>query len=294
MLSGDNGILQRATDAKQNSERAEAKEQAQMDIMAYIADKTANHQDASLDDTKVKGILTGKSYVKTANDTNFTTAKGEYVIPYSELYTANDLINDTPLMTTLPEGTYTQGQIVTVEGEDFFVLEDQGNTVKLLAKYCLNREGTAQVNEGSSTYGRGFSKTSYWTMDLSDAFDLQSSSMIANALQDGEVSEGIPNAVIAAQNYGTAKGVIKGRLMTKEEANILDSAGSKMKKILLGNWKFYDNLGDIPVDGSLCFWLGDAFSVYYINSVSLEYGVSYSGYDAPAPGIRPVLIISKS
>ena len=78
--------MHRATDAKQTSERAEAKEQAQMDIMAYIADKIANHQDASLDDTKIQEILSDdKSYVKTANATSFITAKGEYEIPYSEL-----------------------------------------------------------------------------------------------------------------------------------------------------------------------------------------------------------------
>lgn len=97
MLSGDNSILQKATDAKQTSERAEAKEQAQMDIMAYIADKTANHQDASLDDTKVKEILSdNKSYVKVAGDTSFTTAKGEYEIPYSELYAATETTPTTP------------------------------------------------------------------------------------------------------------------------------------------------------------------------------------------------------
>lgn len=78
--------MQKATDAKQISERAEAKEQAQIDIMAWITDKTANHQDASLDDSKVKDILTGKSYVKEAKASSFITAKGEYEIPYSELY----------------------------------------------------------------------------------------------------------------------------------------------------------------------------------------------------------------
>ena len=87
MLSGDNGILQKATDAKQTSERAEAKELAKIDIMAWITDKTANHQDASLDDEKVKEILSdNKSYVKEAKETSFITSKGEYEIPYSELY----------------------------------------------------------------------------------------------------------------------------------------------------------------------------------------------------------------
>ena len=96
MLSGDNTILQKATDAKQTSERAEAKEQAQMDIMAYIADKTAKHQYTSLDDTKVKEILSdNKSYVKTANDSSFITAKGEHTILYSELYDSSKTNNIT-------------------------------------------------------------------------------------------------------------------------------------------------------------------------------------------------------
>lgn len=87
MLSGDNSILQKTTEAKQTSERAEAKEQAKIDIMAWITDKTANHEDASLDDTKVREILNdNKSYVKEAKESSFITAKGEYEILYSELY----------------------------------------------------------------------------------------------------------------------------------------------------------------------------------------------------------------
>lgn len=96
MLSGDNGVLQRATDAKQTSERAEAKEQAQIDIMDWITDKTANHQNASLDDSKVKDILTDKSYVKEAKESSFITAKGDYEILYSELYTATETTPATP------------------------------------------------------------------------------------------------------------------------------------------------------------------------------------------------------
>ena len=110
MLSGDNSILQKATTAKQTSERAEAKEQAQMDIMAYIADKTAKHQDASLDDEKIKEILSdNKSYVKEAGDISFTTKKGEYVIPYSELYQSKTSTNndddDTTVDTEYPYRT---------------------------------------------------------------------------------------------------------------------------------------------------------------------------------------------
>ena len=101
MLSGDNGILQKATDAKQTSERADAKEQAQMDILAWITDKTSNHEDASLDDTKVREILNdNKSYVKEAKESSFITSKGEYEIPYSELYTAKETIPTNPIPTS--------------------------------------------------------------------------------------------------------------------------------------------------------------------------------------------------
>ena len=96
MLSGDNSILQKATDAKTNTERADAKEQAQLDILAWQSDKISKNENSELNDTVIQGILTGKSYVKTANTTSFITVKGEYEIPYSELYTkSNDLGRNT-------------------------------------------------------------------------------------------------------------------------------------------------------------------------------------------------------
>ena len=49
-----------------------------------------------MNDEKIKEILTGKTYVKTTNDTNFVTAKGEYEIPYSELYTTTESTPSTP------------------------------------------------------------------------------------------------------------------------------------------------------------------------------------------------------
>ena len=317
MLSGDNSILQKATDAKQTSERAEAKEQAQMDIMAYIANKTANHQNVSLDDEKVKEILSdNKPYVKEAGDTSFTTKKGEYVIPYSELYTASD----TPQTATLPTGTYTAGQEVTVGGEKFFVLEDLGSTVKLLAKYCLNRTGTAQTDASATydgknstiSYGRGFSKTNYWSSAFSgNPFDLQSNAMITAAQDDGDLENGLQNAVLTAQSYGVLKGC-SGRLMTYEEASTIKSNGTDlMKKIFYGKWTDSDGISGAPTDGFLRYWLGHAMfsgnepvnesatqppEVY--NVLGDYYGVGniyknlYSNDNWC--GVRPVLTISKS
>ena len=100
MLAGDNSILQKATTAKTSSERAEAKEQAQIDIMAWIINKTSKNEDSTLDDSKVKDILTGKSYVESADTTSFTTKKGRYIVPYSELYKATETTPVVPTPTT--------------------------------------------------------------------------------------------------------------------------------------------------------------------------------------------------
>ncbi len=148
MLSGDNSILQKATDAKTSSERAEAKEQAQMDIMAYIADKTAKHQDASLDDEKIKEILSdNKSYVKVAGDTSFTTTKGEYEIPYSELYKTIAKVEDVE-----PVDPSAYGCKVTNyrEGEDWEILYQGAVEEGGESRIYLIMSETTEVGGGSN------------------------------------------------------------------------------------------------------------------------------------------------
>ena len=180
MLAGDNSILQKSTEAKRTTERAEAKEQAQMDIMAYIADKTANHQDASLDDTKVKGILTGKSYVKTANATSFITAKGEYEIPYSELYTVSDKTPTVSNITGIDYGTgktattIDVGEDFTIGSESFRVLStDKSTQIVAVAHYniTLDTEEPVQITDGNDSSHRtkfANSENKYWTTGQDD------------------------------------------------------------------------------------------------------------------------------
>ena len=86
LVLGNNGIVTKAKQGRKETERASAIEQAKMDIMAWVTDKTSKNEESTLNDEKVQEILTGKSYVKTANATSFITVKGEYEIPYSEIY----------------------------------------------------------------------------------------------------------------------------------------------------------------------------------------------------------------
>ena len=287
LVLGDDGIMQKARNAKTNTEISEAKELAKMDIMDWITDKTINNQDTSLDDAKVKGILTGKSYVKEAKASSFITTKGEYEIPYSELYTASNTIS----ATTLPARTYTAGEEVELGGEKFFVLEDDGINVKLLSKYCLSMTENIQVTKDvrRANYGRSFASTNYWSSDFtSDPFDLQGAYLENHPLASSETEAN--NAIMKAQSYGIAKGAI-GRLMTYEEANAIQTGNdTTMKNILWGKW----NDDTQPAERHLNWWLGSAKSTQYVSVVYGEYSVLGSQSTNTVFGVRPVLIVSKS
>ena len=94
---GNRSIIEKSAEAKQISEIEEAKELARLDIMAWVSVRIENKQDTKLRNSDVQGILDGKSYVKEAKETSFTTAKGEHDIPYSEIATISDGTGDVSL-----------------------------------------------------------------------------------------------------------------------------------------------------------------------------------------------------
>ena len=91
-LTGENGILTRANEAKEKTEIASVKEQAQLDIVNWIAERLENGEDTTLDDATIKNIIetanasnTNKYYKELQSD-KIITPSG-YEILYSELYT---------------------------------------------------------------------------------------------------------------------------------------------------------------------------------------------------------------
>ena len=120
MLTGENGILTQANNSKQVTERAEAKERAQLDVAAYVADEKAKGRSGELNDSIIKGILTGKDYVSEAKDSSFISKKGNHEIPYSELYGTGSSENPGGGTGNKPEtdenGIYKENS--TVNGEE--------------------------------------------------------------------------------------------------------------------------------------------------------------------------------
>ncbi len=122
-LTGENGLLTKATTAKEKTEIEDAKEQAKIDIATEIAERIEAGQSTDLSDADIKQILTNKDYVKEAKDTSFTTKKSGYEILYSDLY--NSLKGNQPPIPErnqppIPEGFYYVGGTI----EEGFVISD--------------------------------------------------------------------------------------------------------------------------------------------------------------------------
>ena len=93
-LTGDNGLLNKAGEAKEQTEVAEVKDRAQLDILDWQADQLKDNNDATLNDDIVKGILDGKDYISGFNEEDLENIKviteNGYEFPISDLYDKED------------------------------------------------------------------------------------------------------------------------------------------------------------------------------------------------------------
>lgn len=286
MLSGDNSILSRAAEVKKQTDEKSVLERVKIAYGGAI--------------TRANGNYSGYEFEKILKEElnkEFTTymleLENERVKIDNKYYEFSGEILDEKDI-TIPAGTYNTGQEIVFRGENFFVLEDKGNTVKLLAKYCLNKEGTAQVNLAQNEIGRKFSNTNYWSNDFTNSpFNLQTEEMITKAEKDGKIQVNdveIDNASITARKYGKLKKVT-GKLMTIEEANeIQDGENTTIKNIMWGKW----NGSDAPTNGYYMFWLGDAIDQNNIYAVVGNFNsIANGGYSFPIVGVRPVIIVKE-
>ena len=90
MLSGNNGILQRATEAKEYSERATIIENAKIDVLSKITENKGNDlQESQLKDVLKKYFINSEIPEELPNDLStlkLTTLNNNYKIKVSEIY----------------------------------------------------------------------------------------------------------------------------------------------------------------------------------------------------------------
>ena len=235
------GLFEKAKDAKQKSENAQAEENATLEN--YIA--------------QIDEITGGK---KTDSEQSTYTA-------------------------------YNVGDEVRIGTESFYVIEASDantETVKLLAKYNLNKAGTKQApNANFGDTACAFSSSNYWSSETTYPLNLNN-----YTIPDGKTS-----SITTANTYATTCGATKGRLLTKEKADALKSkidngedSDGKIAKMLLGQ-------ENTQSDGNyLCYWLGSAYDHNFVWVVSGDEGPFYI-FDFEKDlgfGVRPVIEISKS
>ena len=253
MLSGDNGILQKATTAKENTDNSQIQERINLAYHSSLVDGEGKVTEESLE-SELK-----KEFNKTTLDEGWldkTSVEGKWKITIDDVSLNVPAGKETPPEPiTLPVGTYTAGQEVTCGGEQFFVIADDGNSVRLLAKYCLSKTENKQLTRDATTsdYGITFSNTKYWSSinGITYPYNLQSTEGLTQLANTNEENVN-NNAILKAQEYGTSKG-LTGRLMTKEEADaIYNGSDNTMKNILFGRW----DVETSPINGYLKFWIG--------------------------------------
>lgn len=175
MLSGDNGILQRATDAKVKTEKAQIIEKAQTDILGQQAENKGTNitkgQLAKILNTYFKPTVETSipDKISTTNDLVLKTLDDKYNINLSQIYTGSfekeqakwTYNHDTQTVTngtlTLNIGDYINDTETTVEGFDgkWRVLgEENGQLLLVTATYYApfaedTTNGIARSSSGS-------------------------------------------------------------------------------------------------------------------------------------------------
>ena len=175
------------------------------------------------------------------------------------------------------------GDEVTVGGEQFYLLEWSNNcdTATLISKFNLNKVGTKQQNATYTETACVFSSTNYWKSSFtSSPFNINDFIGYTSTDVIGKV-----------KSYGRSKSAISSRLLSYEEAKLLEEKMKTNTKID----EMYRGTSE-TANGYFNYWLGTAGSD---NGIWCVYGSDGSignvGFDNTRSfGIRPVIICLKS
>ena len=119
-LTGENGILTRASEASKQTEIASVKEQVQLDIVNWVSEELENGREGTISDWEdIKNILdeanpnTENRYYVDVTEEGIETPNG-YIVPIEEFYTSN---------TDEGETSETIGEAINIEKYGYIVPE---------------------------------------------------------------------------------------------------------------------------------------------------------------------------
>ena len=324
-LTGENGILTRTSDAKEQTEIASVKEQAQLDITNWVADKMKNGEDATVNTPeKVQEILEAvnqnneNKYYKGFTDTGITTTN-EYEVPYEELYTTDTTGEVTEVTAAnygdkvdyVSKGDSSLIWRIFYDDEDYVYLisskSDGSNTVESCQ---LNQyPGSTKAYSGSADITDSFlqSLNSQWFDMVKDAPTRNSNAKAIAYLMDQDVwdeykdSEGNASYAIGGPTLELFMNSYNKSEETTNEIEITDCTSTGYSENTSGDWLLETFNNGIYNNGTGSYWwLASPRSggniVFLVNGSSgyLDYSAVGSSTAYSSRGLRPIVIIPKS
>ena len=333
-LTGQNGILTRASDAKEQTEIASVKEQAQLDIANWVADKMKNGEDAAVNTPeKVKEILetanlnNENKYYKELQTDKIITPSG-YEILYEELYTNSTTVGEVTEVTAANYGDKVDGYISQKEKDEginliWRIFYDDDNYVYLISS---KEDGSNTVDSCQLNQYPGSTKTYNGSEDIkntdTDGF-LQSlnsqwfaalngtPSTIGNAkavayLMDQDVwdeykdSEGNAAYAIGSPTlelYANSYNKTSIANSREHQIEIIDCTSIGYSENTSSGWLSTEFNNGIYNNGSSSYWwLASPSSSLsnYVFHVNGYNGLLNNYYVDDSNGLRPIVIIPKS
>ncbi len=290
MISSQDGILGKATTAKDTQKNATELERVKLAVQSALIDGQGTIDIADTTGT-AKGSLK-KALIEEFGSTSslvtgYTAGKvtiGEKQYSVKSTGAVAEIKVQWTLTTDSGETGLSVGDLITSKKkttEQFYVIGIDGDTVSLLSKYNLKSDGSEQDTTGASN-PCAFSSTNYWDPDGKLSYPLENGKY-PNLNDKTTYPLGTATSIVTtAEAYGESLDVT-GRLMTYEEANVLKDVNST---ILYGKYE---------TGKFLNYWLGSASDRSVVDYVSdgRELGASFYGDDGNY-GVRPVVEVSAS
>ena len=267
MISSQEGILKKATSAKETQKNATEVEKVKLAVQAAIM-----NENGTVDKTELNNELGKAGYGSISDLPADIEINGEkYTI------TSNGEVE---------LKTLKVGDEVTYQGENFYVIGFSADKTKvnLLAKYNLKADGSSQDTTGADN-PCAFSSRNYWDPDEVLSYPDTTTGKYPDLNDETKYPKGNATSIVTtAKAYGKSLGAT-GRLMTVEEVVALGGSidkGSTSKCPSFINTQNYW-LGSAEYGGCVWHVLGMSSSLY---GGANDHDVDY--------GLRPVIEVLKS
>ena len=329
-LTGENGILTRANDAKEQTEIASVKEQAQLDIANWMAERLKNNEDTTLDDSTIKSIIetanasNSNKYYKELQGDRIITPSG-YEILYEELYTNSTTVGEVTEVTAANYGDKVDGYISQKEKDEginliWRIFYDDDNYVYLISSKedgsntvdsCILNQypGSTKTYNGSedikNTDTDGFlqSLNSKWFAALNGTPSTMGNAKAVAYLMDQDVWDeykdeagnasyaiGGPTLELFMDSYNKSE-------ETTNEIKITGCTSAGYSENTSSGWLSTEYNNGIYNNGSSSYWWlasPDSSGNGYVLRVSGGSGNLSHAYATIDNGLRPIVIIPKS